>query len=73
MTGILFFLRRLDKFAEPIGVNYNGQEKYRTLGGAFCTIIVTLVLIVYAAGRADQLIHRTSPPILSSNMEYVSY
>ena len=73
MSGLLFFIRSLDKFAEPIGVNYNGREKFSTVGGGILSILVGLVILVYAIGRADQLVNRKYPPILTSTIEYASY
>lgn len=70
---MLRLIKRLDKFAEPIAVNYNGSERFGTIGGAFLSILVGIVILIYAVGRADQLVNRKWPPVLTTTLEYASY
>ena len=70
---MLSLLKRLDKFAEPVSVNYRGQEKFSTIGGACLSIIVSVVILVYALGRGDQLVNRKWPPVLTTTIEFLNY
>ena len=70
---MLSFLKRFDKFAEPVSVNYEGNERFSTIGGSCLSILVSIVILVYATGRADQLVNRKWPPVLTTTIEYISY
>ena len=69
----LTFLGKLDKFAEPVSLNYQGREKFSTIGGSIISIMIWIVIIVYGVGRGDQLVNRKHPPVLTTTIEYISY
>jgi len=67
------FIKRFDKFAEPISVNYRGAEKFETIGGGCLSVFISIVILVYAIGSAGHLVSRKHPPILTTTIEYASY
>ena len=45
-AGFVKFLVNRDFFGQPITVLYKGNEKYKTKLGAFCTILVTVLVLI---------------------------
>ena len=45
-SSFVKFLVNRDVFGQPITVLYKGQETYRTKMGAFCTILVSVLVLV---------------------------
>ena len=46
----------LDMYGRRIWLTYRGHDKFRTHFGAFCTILVGLFVISYAAFRVQLLV-----------------
>lgn len=44
-------LKSFDAYGEPYGVNYRGQESYKTIVGAILSICATLLVLVYAGAN----------------------
>mmetsp|Transcript_28290 Transcript_28290/g.42845 ORF Transcript_28290/g.42845 Transcript_28290/m.42845 type:complete len:140 (+) Transcript_28290:161-580(+) len=43
--GFLSLIRSFDKFGQPIALNYQGEETYKTMGGSCLTILMLLMLL----------------------------
>ena len=53
----------LDSFGVPIGVNYRGNDAYKTRLGAFFSIITFVLMFTFAVERGQKLIMREGPNI----------
>ena len=65
-------IKSFDRFGEPITVNYQGEGDFKTIGGACISILVSLLVLVFAFVSAEQLILRRDPNI-STTAEYSNY
>ena len=45
-------LKNLDIFGEPVSVNYRGEGDYKTIGGAIFSILIYIVVLVFAIVQA---------------------
>ena len=43
------FIVSIDIFGHPIGVNYKGEDSFKTRLGAFCTVAVYVLTVVNLA------------------------
>ena len=48
-NGLVLFLRKRDKYAQPINLTYNRIKEYPTACGGALSILSTLVLIAWLA------------------------
>ena len=46
MSKIVAYLESLDIFGQPIGVNFRGEDTYKTKMGAFCTLSYYVLVLV---------------------------
>ena len=45
-------IKNIDIFGEPISVKYRGEDAYNTFGGAIFTILIYVIVLVFAAVQA---------------------
>ena len=62
--------RRLDRFAEPVTVNYRGRGMYNSLGGGCLSLLIALVVIGFGVVKVEQLVTRKAPTIVSGLEQY---
>ena len=60
---MLGFIKGMDLFGGSIGVNYKGEDTYKTIAGGILTFLATVLVLFYAVVQAEQLITRSSPQI----------
>ena len=48
MKTFVNFLKRIDIFGHPIGVNYRGDGAFNTVFGSFVTLITAILVLNYA-------------------------
>ena len=61
-----------DHYGVPIGVNYRGNDSYKTRLGALLSIICNLLVLQFAIERGGKLIFREGPQITVTN-EIIDY
>ena len=54
----------LDAFGEKVSLNYQGESSYKTLVGAFLTLVLRAFMFVYAAQQILNLSNYNDPQIL---------
>ena len=69
---MLRVLKSFDNYGEPIGVNYKGEERYKTILGAILSICALLLVLAYAGVNGQVLLTRDKPLITFTN-EYDDY
>ena len=57
------FITSFDVFGEPVSLNYNGESSFKTLIGAFFTVLIKLFLIDYVTGELIDLFGYKNPQI----------
>ena len=62
--------RKLDFLGEPVNFNFKGQENYESTLGAFCSILVTIVIIAYVSNGVLHLYFQTPRSI--SQLTYLN-
>ena len=70
--GFLGFVSAIDRFGQPVTVNFRGDATYRTFGGAFFSVITYLIVMAFAAVQWQQLISLNDPNI-TQTVEFVNY
>ena len=45
MSSFKNIIKKLDAYGAPVGLNYNGEKKFKTVPGAIVTIMTKLFLI----------------------------
>lgn len=63
MRNFFIYLKSYDVFGEPIGLNYDGDSTFKTLLGAFVTILIKIFLLVFATSQIIALIGYKDPII----------
>ena len=63
MFKFIDFIRSLDKFGEPISLNYKGETSFKTVLGATFSIALNLFIMVYAFGQILVLANYEDPQI----------
>ena len=59
-------LRKLDIFGEPLPtLNIEGKSHIYSIVGGFCTLVITIIVMIFAGVKFEQLITRHNP-IMSS-------
>ena len=51
-------VRGLDMYGIPFSLQYNGEDKYKSLPGAFISLIVLVFCIIYGTQKALILVFR---------------
>ena len=46
--GFLSFVSAIDRFGQPVTVNFKGDATYRTFGGAFFSAITYMIVLAFA-------------------------
>lgn len=72
MSGLLTRFLNLDRFGEPVSVNYQGDGSYKTYGGACLSFFTYVLVLAFAVVQAGQLLSRSNPNI-SETIEFVNY
>ena len=49
MNKTLNNFKACDIYGHPIGVHYQGESKFNTLGGSLATLLTTAIMISYAS------------------------
>lgn len=62
------YVTSYDSFGVPITVNYKGDDTYKTLFGAICTLFVVALMLFYSYSGIVQLVERTEPDRTSYKM-----
>lgn len=62
----------LDNYGVPIGVNYRGNDTYKTRFGALLSLFSIVLLVAFGIKNGQKLIHRQSPQITVTN-EVIDY
>ena len=57
--GIGTNFKRLDLFGKPIGFKIDGKDKYRTVTGGTVSLLILLILTLFASNRISKLVTRT--------------
>ena len=63
MRSCSSYLKSFDAFGEPIGLNYDGESTFKTLLGAFVTIVIKSFLLVFATTQTIALMGYKDPTI----------
>ena len=60
MSGLI---KGMDLFGGSIGVNYKGEDTYKTICGGIISLLAAIFVAFYAVVQAEKLITRSSPQI----------
>ena len=55
MSSFKNIIKKLDAYGAPVGLNYNGEKKFKTVPGAIVTIMTKLFLIWSIAQKLIRL------------------
>lgn len=55
--GLLSYFRSWDDYGQAVSFNYEGSETFKTLPGAFLSILAKLLLLAYLLHRGTQLVN----------------
>ena len=72
MQAIVRKLVSLDKYGEPIQVNYRGESSYQTLCGSFLTILSTGVVLAFVMTKGSDILTRSNPDLIAQS-ELIDY
>ena len=72
MSSFGSFIRGLDRYGQPVTVNYQGEDTYKTKTGGILTILVYALVATYTVLKANQLVLRDNPNVTSTT-EFVNY
>ena len=61
MFKFIDLIRSLDKFGEPISLNYKGETSFKTILGATFSIALNVFIMVYAFGQILVLANYEDP------------
>jgi len=59
------WLKSLDSFGKPIGVNYQGSDTYQTTLGGLCSLGTFFFLLIYATVMTVAMIKKSNSSISS--------
>ena len=62
--GFLKFILARDVLGHPITINYKGEDTYKTKVGAFLSIGVQVMVLIFLAMKVIALIDMSDPNIL---------
>ena len=62
------FLRKQDAFGHAVTINYRGDENYRTMWGAFLTLLQKVFILVVSIGGLIDLFSFKDPKIIQYAM-----
>lgn len=65
-------VKSFDIFGEPVGVNYKGDTAFKTCGGALFTVVIYLIVLVFAGVKCQTLVMRMNPQV-STTEEFSNY
>ena len=68
LTRIIVFLKQFDFISQKPSLLINNSDRIRSLCGAFFTIAVAILIIIFGWILLFELIFRTSPKILKTQM-----
>lgn len=63
MGNVSEFIRSLDSFGEPVGLNYKGESSFKTFYGAFLTLIVRVVIVIVTLQSLLELVDHANPQV----------
>ena len=63
MGSLLGRVRSFDIFGEPVGLNYKGDSNFKTLLGAFFSILLQSFILFFTLGEFLDLIDHNNPQI----------
>lgn len=72
MSAFGNYIRSQDKYGVPIGVNYQGDDTFKTKIGGVVTLLTYCVVLAYTLTKITQLIQRTNPNVATTT-EFVNY
>ena len=72
MSALIQRFKNWDRFGEPVTVNYEGDDTFKTCGGACFSLFTYILVLAFAVVQAEQLLLRTDPAI-SQTTEFVNY
>ena len=55
--------KSIDLFGESVTLTWNGEEKYKTMIGAFLSAIILALVSIYSAYRLYAMVYKLSPLI----------
>ena len=64
-TRFVRVLTRFDSFSEPVMINYKGESKFKTFGGALVSILTAAIVLAYGSRKFIQLVDRADPNIIN--------
>ena len=73
VNGVADKCLNFDMYGRRIALTYNGQDKFRTKFGAFCTILVGLIVTCYAMFKSLDLLQREHALPIRSQIFYESF
>ena len=60
MKNFIGKLKSIDKFGLPIGVNYQGKDKFKTLLGVAATLLSVLIIVNFSIYKTIEMVTRDS-------------
>ena len=55
MTAVGEYIKSYDKYGQPIPLNYDGEDTFKTCPGGLTTVIIYLIMLMYVTLRVVQL------------------
>ena len=71
MGVLLSRLRSLDSFGEPVSLNYKGDSAYKTLPGAFLTLVLKGFIFVMTLLSFFDLIAYRNPNVVQVSLSFL--
>lgn len=60
--------RRLDQFGQQINLTWKGEQKFKTTQGATVSLMLLIVMVVYASYGLAWVFNRTNPQISKTTL-----
>ncbi len=60
-SSVVKFLKQFDVFGEAVGVNYKGDQTYKTVLGSLCSLTLKVFMLLYASYELLHLLQYKHP------------
>jgi hypothetical protein len=59
MSKLINFIASFDRYGEPVGVNFKGQDTYKTSLGGILSMLGNLIFLLYSIEKGAAWYQRT--------------
>lgn len=62
-------MKGIDIYGGKINLTYKGSSTFKTMPGAFTTLVLLFIVIVYAALKINGMVYRYSPKVTKQSFQ----